>query len=472
MLEVTYLFLAVVVGVPAMLACGSTIFAAVTAPRGRYGRMRFDHLALGAFVAMGGLMVMAIMAWLTREDGHYDDFGSGLIVFAAIFGAGVFILGLGPFVPWLLGVLGQGGVWLPAAFRLAARHLAYQRARTAPAVATTMAATAVTIAVAITTAAGTAQERQNYSPRARPGALVVAFSTEDAATARVAVQQVLPGVPVAQGLGSRWPANFNVRTDYPSTSEAYVGDQALLRYLTGNPSFPYDEGRAVTVTSEDGQYDTVEIDYYSSNNPDDPKVGKVIPTITVEPAAPGVEGVFIPAKILQGMGAQLDAEALIVDPSLHRVSEADRDRLQDRLGDSDEAYLEQGFQAPTGWRYVAGPMALIALAGALVATIRSNRLLRRPNTGSSSAARVLTACRAALAGACGTVMGAFAGCVIGLLLAWPFTTSVDWEVPPRVSFETPWASIGLMTAAIPLIAAVIALFFRQGKRAGPRERGR
>lgn len=458
------LFFVVVAGVPAMLVCCTMIFAAVTAPRGRYGEMRIGHLASGAFVAMFGLIVMAFMAWLTREEGHYDDFGSAMTGLAAIMGAAVFILGLGPFVPWLLGALGRGGPRLPAAFRLAARHLADQRARTAPAVATTMAATAVTVTVAIIAVAGTAQEKANYSPRARPGALVVSFSPEQAATARAAVQQVLPGMPVAQGLVSRWPAYFNVWTGDDSGSRVYVGDQALLRYLTGNPSFPYDEGRAVTVTSEGDPRDTAKIEYYAS--PNGPKTGKTITAITVEPAVPGIEAVFIPAKILRDLGVQLDMEALIVDPSLHRVSEAARERLQDRLGENGEVYLEQGFQAPPGWLYFAGATALIALIGALVATIRSNRshrLLRRAGGGSPSAARVLTACRAALAAACGTVTGALAGCGIGLLLAWPFTTSSDWEVPPRVSFETPWASIGLLAAVIPVLAAAVALLFRSGK---------
>ncbi|MFI7641718.1 hypothetical protein [Nonomuraea sp. NPDC049400] len=49
-------------------------------------------------------------------------------------------------------------------------------------------------------------------------------------------------------------------------------------------------------------------------------------------------------------------------------------------------------------------------------------------------------------------------------LAWPFTTSSGWEAPPRLSFETPWASTGLLAAVVPVLAAAAALLFRSGKR--------
>lgn len=116
---------------------------------------------------------------------------------------------------------------------------------------------------------------------------------------------------------------------------------------------------------------------------------------------------------------------------------------------------------------------LAALIGALVATARSNRppeVLRRMGSP-----RALTAGRAALAAACGTVTGLPAGCVVGLLLAWPYTTSSDWEAPPRVPFETPWVPIGLLAVALPLLAAVAGAFVNARARPtsgrGSRPRG-
>ncbi|MEV4374890.1 hypothetical protein AB0J71_48135 [Nonomuraea sp. NPDC049637] len=190
------IFLLVLIGVLVMPACGATIFAAETAPRGRHGRMHSGHLVAGGWVAAAGLTVMALVAWSTHEDVHYDDFGSTLTLLAAIVGAATFVLGLGPFVPWLLGVVGQGGARLPVALRLSARHLADRRARTAPAVAATIIATAFAVAVATIAAAGIAQSRAQYVPQARPGALVVRLDPARPALGSAAVREELPGTDV------------------------------------------------------------------------------------------------------------------------------------------------------------------------------------------------------------------------------------------------------------------------------------
>ncbi|MFC7039196.1 hypothetical protein [Nonomuraea rubra] len=450
MLEIySLLFFVAALGVPVMLACCATILAAMAAPRGRYGGVRGGYLFRGSSLAGMGLVGMVIAAWSTREDGHYDDFGSAMTSLAAIFSAAVFLLGLGPAVPWLLELLARGAARLPRPFRPAARHLADDRRRTAPAVATTMVATAITIMLAIIAHAGFAQSRANYAPEAQPGALVVRFSPEHAAEAEAAVRGELPGVPIVRGHLVGSTGYFDVLGE----GATYIGDQALLRYLTGNPAMSYDAGTAVVVAVEAEQDHSVRIDYHLTS----PDAGTIknIPAITVEPVPDGLERVFVPMELVRGLGLQLDVEALIVDPALHSTSEADRHRLVGGLGERAEVHLEQGYQASGGWRYLAGFIALIALIGAWVATAPSSRpqVLRR--IGSP---RLLTACRAALAAACGAVPGAVAGCVVGLLLAWPFTTSIDWDPPPRVPFDTPWALIGLQTVAVPLLAAVAGLF--------------
>ncbi|MFI7420361.1 hypothetical protein [Nonomuraea sp. NPDC049684] len=462
------LFLLALLGVPVLLACGATVFAAETAPRGRHGLMRSGHLVAGGCVAAAGLALTALTAWWTGEDVHYDDFGSSVTVLLAVVGATTFALGLGPFVPWLLGVLGRGGARVPAALRLSARHLADRRARTAPAVAATMIATAFAVAVATVAAAGTAQSRAQYVPQARPGALVVRLDSGRPAPGIAAVRQELPGTDVARGLSPVNPYSLTVWTaDTVSSSSPYIGDQALLRYLTGDPSFPYDKGRAVAVTSEKGRHDTARIEYRAPEDPPgDPRISRTVPATVVAPTAGGVEAVFLPAELVLGMGVKLELEALIVDPSLHRVTAADRDRVQERLGESAQAYLEESFRSSPYWLLFVGAAGPAAVAGALAATVRSrrpDRLLLRVG-GSPAAARGLTACRAALAAACGAVPGAAAGCAAGVLLAWPFTASADWDPAPRVPFETPWSSIALSAVAVPVLAAAVALLVRPGRR--------
>ncbi|MFI7697288.1 hypothetical protein ACIBQ6_50060 [Nonomuraea sp. NPDC049655] len=176
---VSLIFFLALIGVLVMPACGATVFAAETAPRGRHGRMHSGHLVAGAWVA----------------------------------------------------------------------------------------------------AAGTAQSRARYLPQARPGALVVRLDPARPALGIAAVRQELPGTDVAQGLTPVHPFDLTVsRADSAtSSSRAYIGDQALLRYLTGDPSFPYDEGRAVAVTSEPVRHDTVTIEYSAPEDPPGDSPGRSRP---------------------------------------------------------------------------------------------------------------------------------------------------------------------------------------------------
>ncbi|MFG1683992.1 hypothetical protein ACGFNP_27745 [Nonomuraea sp. NPDC049269] len=445
--------LLVVLGIPTALVCGSIFFATLSAPRGRWTRMSLYPLAGGAVVATFGIAVMALTAWSTQEDKHYDDFDSALIDLAGIFGGALLIFGLGPFVPWLLGLLRR-----PADFLPAVRHVCGAPARTAAGVATTMAAAAVATALMIIAPAMTAQGKADYYPDARPGALVVeGFSAGQTATVRAAIQYELPGVPIAEKSADRGPGFLNVGTDYGTWPDPYIGDQALLRYLTGDPSTPYDKGTAVVVSTDNEETDSAEI-RYSSSATDGSPVTKAIPKITIRPPDPRFGRLFIPREMVQDLGFQLQPDQFIIDPSHYHVSATEQERLDRRLGGIADTYVEQGYQAPTEWLYVVTLLILIALAGALAATrsAGSARILLRISGGSVAALRFLISCRAAVGAACGTAIGATAGCAIGLFLVWPMTTSIDWDPPPRAPFETPWTAIAIPIASLPVLAAVIA----------------
>jgi hypothetical protein len=323
-----------------------------------------------------------------------------------------------------------------------------------------MSATAVAIAVTIIAVAVTAQARVTYQPKARLGTLVVeGFSADQAATVRATVQHALSGAPIAQNNRQREPGYFSVETSDSHTwlDVTHIGDQALLRYLTGDPSTPYDEGTAVVVTADDEEADSARIRFIFAAIDRSPSI-KTIPAITVRPADPRVGGVFIPAKVVQDLGFYLEPEQLTIDPSLHRTSMIEQGRLDRRLGETAVIYLERGFQAATDWLYFVAVMALIALASAL-ATARSagsRHILLRVSGGSAATLRFFVACRVAFSEACGMAMGASAGCVIGLLLVWPMTTSIDWDPPPRAPFETPWTPIALLVVGLPVLAGAIA----------------
>ncbi|MEU4516637.1 hypothetical protein AB0G05_44715 [Nonomuraea wenchangensis] len=100
---------------------------------------------------------------------------------------------------------------------------------------------------------------------------------------------------------------------------------------------------------------------------------------------------------------------------------------------------------------IAITMRLTAFAGA---GSRSARVLLR--SGRGPALRLLAAGRAGWCMLAGSLPGTAAGCVIGLLLSWPMTTSVGWDELPRMPFETPWWLIAALAIGLPAIAALIA----------------
>ncbi|MEU7853388.1 hypothetical protein [Nonomuraea sp. NPDC049141] len=273
-------------------------------------------------------------------------------------------------------------------------------------------------------------------------------------------------MPIAQREGPREYRHFSASAESVGLLEESVypheviGDEALLRYITGDQSTPYDEGRAVVVTTADVKVDSVAIRYDVTGN-NGPLASKSIPAIGARTIDPNMQTIFVPAKVVRDLGYQLEPDELIVDPSLHRISASEQERLDSRLGDVAQTYVERGFQASTSWQVVAVATLLIALYGALTAgdgkatSSRSGRVLRRAGDGTAATFRWFGACRAGLSAACGTVLGAVAGCPIGMLLIWPLTASNSWESPPRVPFETPWLTIAAVVVGLPVLAAAL-----------------
>ncbi|WP_155337228.1 hypothetical protein [Acrocarpospora corrugata] len=436
---VTIAVFIVVLGIPAALMCGSVFLAA----RSTSAPVRSGRRLWGVALAAIGLAVMAQTASAIHEDQHYDDFGSAGTILLGFLGAGVFLLGLGPFIPWLLRTFERLAVRLPVPFRLAARDMGERPVLTAAAVALTMVITALTVAVLIVSAAMTALHRVEYQPRARPGALVVdEFRNDQAATVQAAVQRELPTVSIVLSHDETDFGYFVPDVASGLLTPVHVGDQALLRYLTGDPSAPFREDTAVVVTGENLAISSLTIVHNLSGEPGDydayPR--QSVPAVTARPADPQVEAIFIPSKVIQDLGFHLVPEQLIVDPGVHRISPLEQERLEERLGGTATVYVERGFQPSTGWQAFVAVMAVIALGSALVATgwtsagSRSTRVLLRARGGSSAALRWLAVCRAGVGTACGTILGAAAGCAIGLLLRWPLTTSADWD-PQATAFR-------------------------------------
>ncbi|GIH66272.1 hypothetical protein [Microbispora siamensis] len=446
---------------------GAVVLAARSVPSVPGALVRRRPLIWGSALLVSGCLIMALAAWSTHEDGHYDDFGSAMTLLVAMTGGALVLLGLGPFLTLLLGVAARCSVRPLPPVRLAACDLARDRARTVPAIVTMMLATALAVTVVIVAAAATEQNRADYAPQARPGALLVRyFSAADAPAALAAIQRVLPGVPVVQSFRQReirpyslHAGNVDLPERYGVVTSGVIGDGALLRYLTGDPSTPYEENTAVVVTADDVEVRSVTIRYDSSGGDATAPMVKQIPAVVARPADPSTKEVFLPAQVFRDLGEDLEPDELIVDPSVHGTSEIERQRLDRRLGGVAQTYVERGYQPPSGWRIVVAVAVVVALGGALVAAggipgARSRHVPR--GAGSAARPRWSAACRAGLAAFIGTAVGVAAGCLIGLLLAWPVTTSSGWEPAPRVGFATPWPSIAALVAGLPVLAAAVA----------------
>ncbi|MFF4416602.1 hypothetical protein ACFYY8_29105 [Streptosporangium sp. NPDC001559] len=446
-------------------AFGSARFAARSAPNGRHARMLRVPLGRGSALSAFNLAVLVYVAWWTHEDRHYDDFAAGTTILLAVTSASVLFLGLGPLISWLLGVLVRRTVRLPPLMRLAVRDLADNRARSAAAVAMTMVLTAMAVIVTTVAVAMAAQDGARYLPQGRPGALLVeVYSVEEAAAVRAAVQRELPGVPMVRSFrAGAWHFIPDVeKVDLPDleavSPAGVIGEGELLRYLTGDPATPYDGNTAVVVTSDDVRADTVTISYGPLET--DALSSRSVPAIVVRPTDPEVKELFIPAKVIRDLGYQPRLDKLIIDPSVHRTSRAEQERIDRRLDDTATTYVERGFEASTGWYPIVAVVIVTALGVALSVTgrggPRTTRVLLRLGGGSAAAPRLFAACRAGIGTACGAAAGTVAGCVVGLLLAWPFTAPIEWEPVPRVSFGTPWLSIAALPPVLSLLAALIA----------------
>jgi hypothetical protein len=95
-----------------------------------------------------------------------------------------------------------------------------------------------------------------------------------------------------------------------AASDDLIGDQALLRYLTGDLSTPYGKDTAVVVAGDDVEVAKVTI-YYNLSDSNGPLSQKNVPAVAARPADPGIQGIFLPAKLVQGLGYHPEPTELI-----------------------------------------------------------------------------------------------------------------------------------------------------------------
>nr|WP_253195243.1 ABC transporter permease [Streptomyces sp. MP131-18] len=164
-------FLAVLVGllaalVPAVGAARSSVLESLTGRRGvrRAGRV----LPVVGAVALVLGAVLAIVGGLTLDS----------TVVVAV-GSVIAELGLVALTPFIVGVFGRLGRWLPLSPRLALRDAARNRGRTAPAVAAVLAAVAGTVAVSTVMTSDDAEARAEYTAYLPEGTVSISSAGTD-----------------------------------------------------------------------------------------------------------------------------------------------------------------------------------------------------------------------------------------------------------------------------------------------------
>ncbi|MFD8317610.1 FtsX-like permease family protein [Kitasatospora purpeofusca] len=177
--------------VPAVQASRQDVVAALTGRDNLKPPSR--KLALLGLLMLGGGSALALL-------GATGGFGSRSL--AVLGGSAIAELGMVALTPYLVGLFGRIGRWLPLGPRLALRDSVRHRGRTAPAVAAVMAAVAGSVAVGVYVASSDEQHRREYVA-AGPANSVILSSGWGAASdgsmlaqQRGAVQNSVPGLGV------------------------------------------------------------------------------------------------------------------------------------------------------------------------------------------------------------------------------------------------------------------------------------
>ncbi|WP_406112430.1 FtsX-like permease family protein [Kitasatospora purpeofusca] len=177
--------------VPAVQASRQDVVAALTGRDNLKPPSR--KLALLGLLMLGGGSALALL-------GATDGFGSRSL--AVLGGSAIAELGMVALTPYLVGLFGRIGRWLPLGPRLALRDSVRHRGRTAPAVAAVMAAVAGSVAVGVYVASSDEEHRREYVAAGPANAVILSSGWGAAsdgsmlAQQRGAVQNSVPGLGV------------------------------------------------------------------------------------------------------------------------------------------------------------------------------------------------------------------------------------------------------------------------------------
>lgn len=493
---------------PARSAARQDVVAALTGRRGQVRSLKRTPL-IGAVAAVAG----AALALHGAKERNVN------VILA---GSALAELGLVATTPFLVGLVGRLGPWLPLAPRMALRDAARNRGRTAPAVSAVLAAVAGSVAIGTYVASLDRYGEQAYAREAPAGSLVVTLLSDDEArrlTVAAAVRRSLAdfdvhaihtvgafsatGVELASANLVVVPKNT---CGFGRTFEA----QPSRAQLEAAAKDPLCNGRSLTSRFRDalmvgGPAELKAVAGLSGPSYDEvfAKGGAVVPfvslsdqgtaTITVRTpgrAGPGrqvvVPAVAAPRDQLQVSVLSPAAASRVGLPTQLAGVIATRDevpttREQDRvqqvavaLGGHPDVYVERGYQS----KYRLGLLALLlgsavivlgasGIATGLAAADSRSDLATLAAVGASpSTRRRLAAFQSAVTAGLGTLLGVLAGLVPAVGIVRALNTAAREGSFPRFDpypLVLPWTNLAITVLVVPLIAAGAAALLTRSR---------
>ncbi|HEX3003727.1 MAG TPA: FtsX-like permease family protein, partial [Angustibacter sp.] len=411
------------------------------------------------------------------------------------------VLGAIALMPVLIGGVGHLGRRLPLGLRLATRDSARQRGRTAPAVASVMAAVAGVTTLAIGSSSDFAQSRAEYTPRLPAGVTTVQVGDMDPTWWSYATQTVadlVPGrtlMPTGQvgrsRLSSAWQPNVYIQPKgCPATPESpdapprcanwqfggttdqtpgtwgatnsVVADPAALtalgyRLSDAQVALLREGGVLVPSPALVDSSGHARLTTYETNYRDNSAVVRDVRTVTVPAAALAphreaglltVVGAIMTPQTATALDLGWTQTGGVLSPASTPLTRDAQDRLEEVLRGSAQyldVYTERGFDE-TFTLPLVGLIAIAALA-VLVGTLTATGLALvdgRPDAATLAAVgarprtrRTMAAAQAVVIGLLGSLTGIAVGVVPGLAVTWPLTAARFDEATGTTQWSSP-----------------------------------
>ena len=505
------------VALAALTLCA--VAAAVTAalvPARRLGRLDIMGVLKGANVSpppsrvipvVGGAVMALSAAGLLI--GARQPSGGDFVVAAAAIGLVVGALSLVPIA--LVGV-GRAAFALPVALRMAARDAARQRARSVPSVAAVLGGVAA-LTISLVAATSDAREAEaTYRPQTVMGEGVLrVWDVTDLEPAGAMVRATIPGatlIPVPTVGAALWEPGAaeipfaslaspgcsleriaQMDGACPSIGEPFGWSGSIIAMpaeviasrlgLSAQDRVAVLEGAAVVRSGDvlSGETAVASIGTYAP----EPMTGMPTDLVTSDEielaliALPDTAqtragmlgdqaGALVALEVAQERGWPLAQSAYLVDGGEDGVSEAEAERVRERVENAD-FYVERGYVDTLG-RFLlllVAAVSFLLLVVTLTSTALSLSEQRRDDAtlaavgATRGTRRAMAAAQALVTAGIGAVLGLLVGIVPGVTFAYPLTRSVGEDGQQVGPFITvPYAWLAVVVIGVPLVAALVA----------------